>query len=132
MSREVTTDKPLGYIIRSIETLNEAYPLLRVKYTQSRLSGKHYVWVESEEQWENVHFIATTNAIVIQFYESFEESLTFLKKDATGIFEELEPEEYIEIANGIFHIPGRFIPSLTAPSLVSPTSPTTAKDEMQV
>jgi hypothetical protein len=132
MCKAVTTDKPLGYIIRNIEALNEVYPLLRVRYTQSRLSGKHYVWVESGEQWKDVDFIASTNAIAIQFYEFFEESLTFLKEDATGIFKDLEPGEYIEITNGIFHIPGKFIPGLTAASLASPTSPTAAKDEMQV
>jgi hypothetical protein len=132
MSKEVTTDKPLGYIIRSIETLNEVYPLLRVRYTRSRLSGKHYIWVESEEQWKNVHFVTSTNAIAIQFYEFFEESLTFLKEDATGIFKDLESGDYIEIANGIFHIPGRFITDLISESLVSPISPTAAKDEMQV
>lgn len=120
MSKVVTTDKPLGFIIRSIEALWEAYPLLRVKYTRSRLSDKHYVLVESKEQWEDVHFVASTNAIAIQCYESFEESLTFLKEDRTGIFKDLEPEGYIEIANGIFHIPGKFIPGITSLDLALP------------
>lgn len=132
MSKAVPADKPLGHILWSIETLNEAYSLLRVRYTRSKLSGKHFVWVESKEQWKDVHFIASTNAIAIRFYESFEESLTFLKEDRTGMFKNLNPGDYIEITNGIFHIPGRFIPSITSASLVSPIPPTVAKDEMQV